>query len=205
MSIKDAPTGVARVPVQQNKDVAPAAEARSVTVRRPTGAQVLAVLRITMGLTFLWAFLDKTFGLGYSTSSSHAWINGGSPTKGFLGHVEVGPFQGMLRDWAGQGWADWLFMIGLAAIGLALILGIGVRIAATTGVLLLAFMWFAEFPIARFDSTGAATSSTNPFIDYHLVYAVVLVALAVFAAGETWGFGRMWAKLDFVARNPWLR
>ena len=205
MSLKDAPAATPKIPVQQTKQTAPTTAGRPVTYPRPTGAQVLAVLRITMGLTFLWAFLDKTFGLGYSTTSSHAWINGGSPTQGFLAHVQVGPLQAMLRDWAGQGWADWLFMIGLAGIGLALILGIGMRIAATTGVLLMAFMWFAEFPIARFDSTGAATSSTNPFIDYHLVYAIVLVALAVFAAGETWGFGRMWAKLDFVARNPWLR
>src|SRR5205807_4641511 len=56
------------------------------------------------------------FGLGYSTTSRHAWVNGGSPTKGFLAHVEAGPIQGLLRDWAGQGWADWLFMIGLAAL-----------------------------------------------------------------------------------------
>ena len=205
MSIKDAPTGTPRIPVQENKGVAPAPAGHGVAYRSPAGGHVLAVLRITMGLTFLWAFLDKTFGLGYSTKSSQAWINGGSPTKGFLAHVQVGPLQGLLRDWAGQGWADWLFMIGLAGIGIALILGIGMRIATSTGVLLLAFMWFAEFPIARFTSAGAATSSTNPFIDYHFVYAVVLVVLAVFAAGETWGFGRTWAKLDFVARNPWLR
>jgi thiosulfate dehydrogenase (quinone) large subunit len=32
-----------------------------------------------------------------------------------------------------------------------------------------------------------------------------LIVLAVFAAGDSWGFGRIWAKLDLVARNPWLR
>jgi thiosulfate dehydrogenase [quinone] large subunit len=66
----------------------------------------MAVLRIIMGLTFLWAFFDKTLGLGYSTTSVQAWINGGSPTKGFLAHVYVGPMQDVLRSWAGAGWAD---------------------------------------------------------------------------------------------------
>ena len=32
-------------------------------------------------LRFLWAFLDKAFGLGYATPSGNAWINGGSPTR----------------------------------------------------------------------------------------------------------------------------
>ena len=88
---------------------------------------VLAVLRVMMGLTFLWAFLDKTFGLGYATPAAKAWVDGGSPTKGFLGNVQVGPMQSTLQSWAGSGWADWLFMIGLLGIGLALLLGVGMR------------------------------------------------------------------------------
>ncbi|MDT7725237.1 MAG: thiosulfate dehydrogenase (quinone) large subunit [Actinomycetota bacterium] len=169
------------------------------------GDKILAALRIMMGLTFLWAFVDKTFGLGYATGSAQAWVNGGSPTKGFLSHVEVGPLQSMLRSWAGTDWADWLFMIALLGIGLALLSGLGVRLASISGATLLAFMWIAEWPPARQTSSGAATSSTNPLIDYHLIYIVVLIALAVYAAGNTWGFGRQWAKLDVVRRFRWLR
>jgi hypothetical protein len=47
-------------------------------------AKFLAVFRVVLGFEFLWAFLDKTFGLGYATPAERAWINGGSPTKGFL-------------------------------------------------------------------------------------------------------------------------
>ncbi|MGW3497957.1 hypothetical protein ACWDEX_30875, partial [Streptomyces sp. NPDC001020] len=54
-------------------------------------ACALASLRILTGFIFLWAFLDKTFGLGYSTASGKGWIDGGSPTSGFLGSVAVGP------------------------------------------------------------------------------------------------------------------
>src|SRR6478672_9186004 len=51
----------------------------------------LTGLRLALGIEFLWAFLDKTFGLGYATPTARAWINGGSPTKGFLSHVSSGP------------------------------------------------------------------------------------------------------------------
>ncbi|WP_442945749.1 hypothetical protein [Nonomuraea sp. LPB2021202275-12-8] len=45
---------------------------------------VWAVARIALGWTFLWAFLDKTFGWGFATPADRAWIAGGSPTTGFL-------------------------------------------------------------------------------------------------------------------------
>lgn len=204
MSIKDNPTSTRKpvIPVQQTTDPIPA---KPVTTGTAGRYRFLAVLRIVMGLTFLWAFLDKTFGWGYATPAKMAWINGGSPTKGFLSHVYVGPMQSVLRAWAGTGWADWLFMLALLGIGLALILGIGMRISAVSATLLLAMMWIAEWPLAQHTSTGAATSSTNPIIDYHLIYVVVVITLALFAAGNTWGLGRRWAKLDIVRTNPWLR
>ncbi|MYS42947.1 hypothetical protein GTY23_17230, partial [Streptomyces sp. SID5998] len=82
-------------------------------------ARVLAVLRILTGFVFLWAFLDKVFGLGYATASGKGWIDGGSPTKGFLSSVAAGPLQSTFHAWAGAAWADWLFMLGLAGIGAA--------------------------------------------------------------------------------------
>ena len=78
-----------------------------------TAAKALAVLRISTGFVFLWAFLDKTFGLNYATPSAKAWINGGSPTKGFLASVEVGPLQSFFHAIAGTWWANGLFMLGL--------------------------------------------------------------------------------------------
>lgn len=111
----------------------------------------------------------------------------------------------MLRDWAGTGWADGLFMLALLGIGLALLFGVGLRPAAVAGTILLVLMWIAEWPPARTASDGTATSSTNPLLDYHLVYLVAIVVLAAFAAGDTWGLGRRWAKLDLVRRNSWLR
>jgi thiosulfate dehydrogenase [quinone] large subunit len=92
-------------------------------------------------------------------------------------------------------------MLGLLGIGLALVGGIAMRIAAATGVLLMALMWFAEDPPARHTAAGAVTGSVNPITDYHFIYAVVLVVLALTYAGHTWGLGRWWAKLPFVRRH----
>lgn len=170
-----------------------------------TAARLLAVLRISTGFVFLWAFLDKTFGLGYSTPSSGAWIHGGSPTKGFLASVQVGPFQSFYHSIAGSWWANTLFMLGMLGIGIALIAGVGLRVFAGIGVLILAMMWFAEFPFARHTSGGMATGSTNPLTDYHFIYAASLLVLAATYAGDTWGLGRWWATLPVVRNHAWLR
>ncbi|MDI4659280.1 hypothetical protein, partial [Xanthobacter autotrophicus] len=91
--------------------------------------RALALLRIGFGLTFLWAFFDKLLALGYSTGVGQdgtldrfgdaAWINGGSPTEGFLKFGADGPFKGFYNSIGGTVWADTLFMLALLGIGLA--------------------------------------------------------------------------------------
>jgi thiosulfate dehydrogenase [quinone] large subunit len=169
-----------------------------------SAAKALAVFRISLGFVFLWAFLDKTFGWSYATPSARAWINGGSPTKGFLSSVDVGPFQGAFHSIAGNPVTDWLFMLGLLGIGVALIAGIGLRIAAVAATLMMAMMWIAEYPLAQHTSKGEPTSSTNPITDYHFIYALGAIVAALTYAGHTWGLGRWWAQLPFVQRHRWL-
>jgi thiosulfate dehydrogenase [quinone] large subunit len=190
--------------VHLEKVEAPGSMLTQPSILTPTAARALAVLRVSTGFVVLWAFLDKLYGLGYSTPSAKAWIHGGSPTKGFLASVEVGPLQSFFHHIAGTGWADGLFMLALLGVGLALVLGIGLRLTAGAGVLLLAMMWFAEFPLARHTSTGEPSGSANPITDYHFVYGVATVALALTYAGHTWGFGRWWASLPIVQKNRWL-
>jgi thiosulfate dehydrogenase [quinone] large subunit len=200
MSIQDDMTknGSTQISAQRAAETASAHGA----VMTVAAGKLIAVLRIATGMVFLWAFADKAFGLGYATSSAKAWIHGGSPTQGFLATVHVGPLAATLRSWAGQPWADWLFMIGLAAIGLALVLGVAQRIAAITGTAMMLLMWLAEWPLAKATETGQATGSSNPVIDYHIAYALVLLVLAATYAGNTWGLGRRWA--DTVRHNHWL-
>lgn len=173
-------------------------------VHTPAFAKALAVTRIAVGWLFLWPFFDKLFGLGYATPSAKAWINGGSPTKGFLGGVNSGPLQGFFHSFAGAGWANWAFMLGLLGVGVALILGVGLRVAAVSGTVLVVAMWFASWPLVKV-AGGQPTQSTNPFFDDHLLFALTFIVFALGNAGNTWGLGRHWASLPLVRRNPWLR
>jgi thiosulfate dehydrogenase [quinone] large subunit len=165
----------------------------------------LAALRIAVGFIFLWSFLDKLLGLGYAVPSDRAWVNGGSPTEGFLSSISVGPLEGTFHDWAGQAWVDWLFMAGMAGVGIAAILGVGLRIAAVSGTLMMMFLWASQWPPAQHTSAGEPSGSNNPVIDTHVVYALVLIVVAVARAGDHWGLGRLWARLPLVQRFPVLR
>ena len=154
---------------------------------------VAALTRVSLGFTFLWAFIDKLIGLDHATPAARAWLNGGSPTSGYLKGVE-GPFGSLYNGLAGNAFLDWLFMLGLLGIGVALILGIGMRVAAVAGSALLVLMWTASLPLAN-----------NPFLDDHLVYALVLVLLALVGAGRTWGLGSAWERLPIVRDHSSLR
>lgn len=159
--------------------------------------RTLAVLRYATGFVFLWAFLDKTFGFGYSTPSESSWINGGTPSQGFLNSPAViGPLKDFFAGIASPA-TDVLFMLGMLGVGLAVVLGIGTRVAAVSGSLIMAMMWLAEWPLAA--------GSSNPVVDSHVIYAIVLVLVALTYAGDTWGLGRWWRNLSVVRSQPWLR
>lgn len=196
---------VPRLPQWRAGRTANGTEAADAATTTSAVGYVLAGVRLITGFVFLWAFLDKTFGFSYATPGNGAWIDGGSPTEGFLGGVAVGPMEDTFHSWAGDAWADWLFMLGLLGIGLALVLGVALRFAAVATTVMMTLMWVAEWPPAKHLSDGSPSMSTNPLVDYHVIYAVVAVALAVTYAGNTWGLGRAWAKLPFVRDNRWLR
>lgn len=165
---------------------------------------VAAATRLAIGWVFLWAFLDKLFALGFATGRDAetgvvdrfgpaAWFNEGSPTMGFLSFGTKGPFAELFQSFAGATWANWLFMIGLLAIGASLMLGVGMRIASASGALMLVLMWAAALP-----------PDNNPFMDDHIVYALVLVMLALAGAGRTFGLGRWWESRPIVQRHRFL-
>ena len=86
----------------------------------------------------------------------------------------------------------------MLGIGLAVMLGIGLRVSAVAGTVILVLMYLAEWPF------GANAASTNPAVDYHIIYALSLIVLAALSAGDTWGFGLAWKRLGFVQKMPWL-
>ena len=186
-------------------------------VRSSAARKALAALRIGYGLTFLWAFFDKLFALGFHTGAvvdeatgaktgtdfmgqGQAWLNGGSPTEGFLkyGVSPDNPLHGFYNAIAGDAWTNWLFMLGLLGIGLALTFGFGMRIAAVSGAVLYAMMYLAALP-------WLAADSNNPLVDDHVIGFIVVIVLALTLAGDTWGVGKAWAKTHLVREYPFLR
>lgn len=165
-------------------------------------AYVWGVTRISLGLILLWAFFDKLLGLGYATCADSktgeitkycdsAWVNGGSPTSGFLEHATKGPFADFFQSLANNALVDWLFMLGLFGIGLALVLGIFMKLATTFGAIMLLLMYLAVLP-----------PKNNPVFDDHIIYIIVLIGLYKVNDDQKLGFGKNWAKTDFVKSFP---
>lgn len=181
--------------------------------------RVFALLRLAVGWTFLWAFLDKAFALGFSTGrvlndvgatvridffGDAAWIHGASPTAGVLGFAMKGPFADFYQTITGfqmtqagptsAAWVDWVYMLSMLAIGTALILGIGVRLAAIGGII-----WMAIFYTAT-----AIWPEHNAFMDEHIIAALVLAAVFLANAGRYYGLGKVWQRTRLVQRHPIL-
>jgi thiosulfate dehydrogenase [quinone] large subunit len=153
---------------------------------------MVVIMRFVLAGEFLWAFLDKLFGLGHSTTPDKAWIAGGSPTAGFLTKSATGPLAGLYNAIGGKGLTNVLFMLALLGIGLALLLGIGMKIGTISGAVLMFFMWSAALP-----------KPGNIFqIDDHVIILVALLILLFAKAGNYAGFGKKWSVL--VKKAQWL-
>lgn len=155
--------------------------------------KMLALLRILLGSVFLWTFLDKTFGLGYSTTPARSWLSGASPTGGYLGSLK-GSLAAMFGPMAGQPWVDWMFMLGMLLVGTALVLGIAMRPAAVGGSMIMILMWLSSLPLQN-----------HPFVDEHVIYACSLWVLALAGAGHMWGLDGPWSRNSLPKKLPWLR
>ena len=154
----------------------------------------LGLTRIAMGLIFLWAFFDKLFGLGFATSPEKAWLAGISPTSGFLQNSTEGPFGRIFQSLAGSAVVDWLFMLGLLLIGIALVFGIAMRLASYAGALLMSLMWLATL-----------LPEHHPFLDEHIIYALVLLLCAFGNAGTYLGLTKFWHQTKLVQKIPILK
>ncbi len=124
---------------------------------------IVGILRICLSFIFIWAFLDKLFGLGFSTSPEKAWIVGGSPTTGFLSNTN-GIFMEFFNSLAGLAVIDWLFMLGLLFIGLSFLFNKYIKFGAIAGIVMMALMYLAVIPL-----------DNNPIIDDHIIYLIIFL------------------------------
>jgi len=149
---------------------------------------LLGLLRIFFGFEFLWAFLDKFFGLGIGTAPENSFLAGAPLTEGYLSFVTNpnSPFAfvfngpdallvqlGIFVDLAYLG----MLLVG----GITLISGIGVRIGGLSTFIFFFSVWLATFPPAN-----------NPFIESHFLQMWILLFFVISNSGYWLGFGERW-------------
>jgi thiosulfate dehydrogenase [quinone] large subunit len=140
--------------------------------------KTLGILRISLGFVFFWAFLDKA-GL---------WFSGGLPAKGFLANGTDGVFASLFASGAESPLINSLYMFGLFAVGVALMIGITKKLATAGTILMMLFIYMAALP-----------PKNNPLVDEHIIY--ILVALVLYfhqRAYETFGIYKYWRKINVV-------
>jgi thiosulfate dehydrogenase [quinone] large subunit len=154
----------------------------------------IALLRILVGVIFLWAGLEKVLGSGpegFSAAGFLKFATGGTLGWPFVtGEIAEGtvfnPTQGFWVALAGNETAmtviNVLVPYGQIAIGISLILGLLTRFGAMMGALMMLFFFFAawdfEFGI----------------VNQHLTYALICTTLAGLGAGRYYGLDGVLAE-----------
>ena len=92
---------------------------------------------------------------------------------------------------------DFLVKWGLVALGVALILGVMVRISSYLGILLMILFYI---PVLNFPLAGAHAY----IVDEHIIYIAGLLVLSSLHSGKAWGIGAWCAKWPICSRYPKL-
>lgn len=139
---------------------------------------LLTALRMLVGWHFLYEGIVKLLDPSWTSASylagSH-WI-----FSGFFHWVVVHP--------AALAFSDYANMFGLALVGLALILGLWTRIAATGGALLLALYYIANPPIPG--SEGLHGEGSYLLVNRNLIELAVLILFIVLPTVYHYGIDR---------------
>lgn len=143
--------------------------------------------RLLMAWTFLYAASHQVFVPSFSV-------------VGFLSHTKT--FHNLFVVFTTPTMAPittFLVEYGHLLIGLSLLTGLMVRVSAAFGVLLMGIYWMAHLDWPFVENTN------NLIVDYHVVYATVLIYLIVKRAGHVWGLDAWAENLEFVKAHPGLK
>ncbi|MPZ59204.1 MAG: DoxX family membrane protein [Rhizobiales bacterium] len=147
---------------------------------------IIFTFRMLMAWTFIYA-------------ASHQVFDPKFTVVGFLSHTKT--FHDLFAVFTTPALAPAVtFLVGYGhpLIGLSLLFGLMVRVSATFGIVLLLMYWLAhmDFPYIE--------NANNFIVDYHIVYAMVLVYLIAKHAGHVWGLDAWAERLSFIQQDPRL-
>lgn len=145
---------------------------------------MITALRLLLGWFMFFAGLEKVL--------NPTWT-----AQGFLSNAKTFPdfyawFALPMNTW----WVDPLNAWGIMLVGVALLLGVSVRIASWAGFLLMILYYFPQniFP----------SVPHGYIVEEHIIYAAVFVLVALHEPSHHLGFSRI-LKRSFVGRIPLLR
>lgn len=147
---------------------------------------ILFLLRISLGWVFLFAALRQIPDPSWSAAG---FLSGAKTFPGlfeFFASPTVLPYL--------DAFIPWVHLL----IGAALMLGLGVRLAAWGGALLMVLYYLPRLE-------GFMVGANNFIVEYHLVYALVLLLLAAMHAGRIFGLEQWAQKQPLVSRSSILR
>lgn len=146
----------------------------------------LFLLRISLGWLFFYAGITKVLNPAWSAGG---YLNGAKTFNGFyqwLAGPNILPFTNFLNEW------------GLTLIGIALIVGIFVRLSSILGAIMMLFYYF---PILVFPKIGP----NSYIVDQHIIFALALLVLGSLKAGRYFGLETWCTSLPICNRYPKLR
>ncbi|HEY9523006.1 MAG TPA: hypothetical protein VIR33_07190, partial [Thermopolyspora sp.] len=102
----------------------------------PSTRFVWALTRVVLGFVFIWAFLRDITGFASPAPPARSFLIGGGPVRDYMLSAH-GALAGFFHALAGPTYTQTIFRATLALIGATLILGLGMRLAAIVGTILL--------------------------------------------------------------------
>ncbi len=162
----------------------------------------IAILRIGVGIIFLWAGLEKLLSaepfsaggfLQFGTNGSLGWpFVTGAVAEGTIFNPTHGFWAGLATNEGAMSVINVLVPLGQIGIGVGLILGLLTRFSAAMGTMMMLFFflaaWDFEFGI----------------VNQHLTYALVTAFLGLVGAGNYFGLDRPVGAQVSPAVRRWL-
>lgn len=145
----------------------------------------IALLRIMVGIIFLWAGLEKLLApepfsaagfLQFATAGTLGWpFVAGEVAEGTVFNPTQGVWLAIAGNDALMSVINVLVPLGQVGIGVSLILGLFTRFAAAMGTLMMLFFFFAAWDFAY------------GIVNQHLTYALICMTIYGLGAGRYYG------------------
>ncbi len=146
----------------------------------------LLLLRLSLGALFFYAGITKVLDPSWSAAF---YLKGAKTFPAFYAFFlqpSILPTINFINEW------------GLTLIGVALILGIFVRVASIGGIMLMLLYYFPTLD-------GLYPNTHSLIVDEHIIYICAFFVLASFRAGRVFGLEKWCSNLPICARFPRLR